>query len=55
MREEIEGCNGAESPVENGHDPKLHSLDRFGLENEFGLQDLEVDDEWDIGLLHLRR
>lgn len=55
MGEEIEGCDGAESPVESRHDPKLHSLNSFGFEDEFGLEDLKVDDVGDMGLLHLGR
>ena len=53
--EVIEGRNGSESPVEVGHDPKLHPLDGFGLEDEPGLEQLEVQQERHLGLLHFRR
>lgn len=52
---EIEGGDGSEPPVENGHDPELHSLNRSGLEHELGFEDLKVQNEGHIGLLHLRR
>lgn len=38
----IEGRYGAESPFEMSHDPKLHSLDCFGVEDEGGVEQLEV-------------
>lgn len=40
--EEIEWREGAQSPIENRHDPELHSLDRPGFEYELGLKHLEV-------------
>lgn len=40
--EKIERCDRAQSPIENGHDPELHSLHRFGIEHELGLKHLEV-------------
>lgn len=54
MGEEIEGGDGSEPPIENTHDPELHPLHRFGLEDELGLEDLEVQDERDVRLLHFR-
>lgn len=38
----IVGRDGAKSPFEIGHDPKLHSLNRFGSKDEFGFEQLEV-------------
>lgn len=40
--EEIEGSDGAQSPIEIRHDPELHSLNRLGLEHVLGVAHLEV-------------
>jgi len=42
IAEIIVGCDGAKSPFEIGHDPKLHSLDGFGSKHEFGFKQLQV-------------
>ena len=38
----IEGGDRAESPFEIRHNPEFHSLNRFGLEDELGLKQLQV-------------
>lgn len=38
----VEGGDRAESPFEIRHNPEFHSLNRFGLEDELGLKQLQV-------------
>jgi hypothetical protein len=53
--EEIERRDGAQSPIENGHNPELHSLDCSRGEHEIWAEYLEVQKQWDMELLHFRR
>lgn len=54
MIEEVEGRDGSQPPVEFGHDGELHSLNRPGLEHVLGFHDLQVQEKWDLDLLHFR-
>lgn len=51
--EEVERSDGAHAPVERRHEEELHAADGAGLEHVAGVEDLEIDEEWDVRLLHL--